>query len=177
MAKPSKADIPKYLAWGGGFVAFLLLALMLVAAGQMILGVNDPPLQSDPAPTTSPVLYCDGVAVTPTAVSTTTTGPNAPASGTSTSSTGGRCQGTLAYGPQLRGAYDPDARLTGLMSIVVPLITTIVAFFFGQHAGMSQAQGAIKDKNAMDQAIRTEANGANSAQAVMSQLVSQGVMK
>lgn len=87
------------------------------------------------------------------------------------------CQGSLTYSPQLRSAFDPDARMTGLLSIVVPLITTIVAFFFGQHAGGSQAQGAIKDKKALEQTILEQALQDESAKTVLRVMKEHGVMK
>jgi len=46
-----------------------------------------------------------------------------------------------------------------------------------QHAGASQAQGAIKDKNAMAQAIRDEASRDGTAQAVLATMAEPGVTK
>jgi hypothetical protein len=43
--------------------------------------------------------------------------------------------GEVAYAPQFRGGYDPHTRLMALLAVVVPLLTTIVAFYFGQRAG------------------------------------------
>ena len=160
----------------------------------MIRGANDPPLQADPAPTSPPVLYCGAVPMTPApassaatslgtttspATTTSTTAPNGPTTSRPSAPTEDLpgCESMPTYGPQLRGAFDPDARMTELLSIVVPLITTIVAFFFGQHAGASQAQGAIKDKNAMEQAIRDHAGRKESAQTVMDLMTKQGVMR
>lgn len=190
----TEQTLPKSLTWGGAFVAALLLLLMLFAGFKMIFGVNDPPLQADPAPTSPPILYCGSTArpitgstATTTASSTsvpptttsapsTTPPPNSPAPAATAAASAAGCSG-VTYSPQLRGAYDPDARMVGLLSIVVPLITTIVAFFFGQHAGASQAQGAIKDKNAMAQAIRDQAKRKGTAEAVLATMAEQGVMK
>ena len=66
--------------------------------------------------------------------------------------------------------------MTGLLSIVVPLITTIVAFVFGQHAGASRAQGAIKDKKALEQTILEQARQDESAKTVRRVMKEQGVM-
>ncbi|HWG94598.1 MAG TPA: hypothetical protein VNU66_10275 [Mycobacteriales bacterium] len=56
-----------------------------------------------------------------------------------------------AYPEQLRGGYDPNARLVGLLALVSPLLTTIVGFYFGQRAGGAQADAADAEK---EQALR-----------------------
>ncbi|GGX87160.1 hypothetical protein [Streptomyces hiroshimensis] len=56
--------------------------------------------------------------------------------------------GPPSHGPdgalpsQFRGAYDPSARLLGLLAIVSPLLTTIVGFYFGQRAGAASGEAA-----------------------------------
>lgn len=48
--------------------------------------------------------------------------------------------GAKDYPPQYRGGFDENARLLVLIAIVSPLLTTIVGFYFGQHAGEASAR-------------------------------------
>jgi hypothetical protein len=57
-----------------------------------------------------------------------------------------------SYPEQLRGGFDPNARLVGLLALVSPLLTTVVGFYFGQRAGDASATAADAQK---EQALRT----------------------
>jgi len=48
--------------------------------------------------------------------------------------------------PQRRGAYDPTTRLLGVLAVVTPLVTTMVAYYFGQEKGAAQAGAAVREK-------------------------------
>jgi hypothetical protein len=56
-----------------------------------------------------------------------------------------------SYPPQLRGGFDPNARLLSLLAVVSPLLTTVVGFYFGQRAGAA-AQAAAEAENAEQKA-------------------------
>ena len=155
---------------GGIIVASALALIFLFAAASVLVNANEPPLLADPAPSSPPVLLCPSASApastsqasptgqksagapksapgvtsgTPTGTGTT---PATPAAG-STSATGqgatlstSCAPGQAYYAPQYRGAYDPHTRIMALLAVVVPLITTIVAFFFGQRAGAGAAE-------------------------------------
>lgn len=44
--------------------------------------------------------------------------------------------------PQHRGAFDPNARLVALLAVVSPMMTTLVAFYFGSRTGATAAAEA-----------------------------------
>lgn len=52
--------------------------------------------------------------------------------------------GAKDYPPQYRGGFDENVRLLTLIAIVSPLLTTIVGFYFGQHAGEASARATQK---------------------------------
>ena len=82
------------------------------------------------------------------------TGSAAPGSGAPTSSVA--CDPTqAALAPQYRGAYDPHARLMALIAVLGPLLTTIVAFYFGQRAGAGQ--GEAEKQKVVSQVLATDA--------------------
>ncbi|WP_374971184.1 hypothetical protein [Terrabacter sp. BE26] len=173
------------LTTGGYVVAGVLLLTFLIASFSVMSTVNSPPLLADPAPTGPPAVICpwpgssSSGSSTPAAVGSPATGARDPslagstdgaagitAGGTTGTSSGASaesalsvaCQpGEVVYAPQLRGSYDPSTRLMALLGIVVPLLSTIVAFFFGQRAG--QAAG-----EAETQRIVTRVAGASSSE-------------
>jgi hypothetical protein len=62
----------------------------------------------------------------------------------------------VKLGTQLRGGFDPSARLTALIAVVAPLITTIVAFFWGAKAGRGQASEQLIQANAAATTAQSE---------------------
>lgn len=44
--------------------------------------------------------------------------------------------------PQGRGAFDPAARVTSILAVIMPLVTSFVAFYYGQKAGSESANSA-----------------------------------
>jgi hypothetical protein len=69
------------------------------------------------------------------------------------------------YPPQLRGDYDPDARLLGLLAVVTPLLTTIVGFYFGARASAAPQveQARTAAKAAMTDAVNSVGEGKSTA--------------
>lgn len=176
---PRSSD--EWLKWGGLLVAAALFVTFMVAAFNVISGTNDPPLLSDPAPTAAPVLLCPGSSSSPTqtseadATSTSTLAPSSNAtstvgeetatsqptesSATTTPAPVVTCAaGEVAFPPQYRGGYDPNTRLMALLAIVVPLLTTIVAFYFGQKAGAGASEAEKEKVVAQVQAISSQGN-------------------
>lgn len=157
---PSATGVVSVLVAGG------LLMVFMVTVAYALTKTLDPPLQADPAPDAPPQLICVRTGaptgtVTPTATGTPTASAartpsqrRSPASReqgqrerTRAASPSGsqvltvECPGgEIQFAPQTRGAYDPAERLIGLLAIVVPLITTIVAFFFGARAGAGEGR-------------------------------------
>jgi hypothetical protein len=83
------------------------------------------------------------------------------------------------YPPQYRGGFDENARLLGLIAIVSPLLTTIVGFYFGQHAGEANARAAKAQANeqvAQIQSIASE-DPRKPTEDFMKDLKTRGVLK
>lgn len=153
MPEPEKPK-PDVVQIGGVVVAIILIATFLVASWWVMTTANDPPLLADPAPTAPPVLVCPSPtasAATPSTragagLSAGTPQASGTAGGVPTLVPGARppdvgCNpGQVVYAPQYRGGFDPNARLMALLGIVVPLLTTIVGFYFGQRAGASTSE-------------------------------------
>jgi hypothetical protein len=86
--------------------------------------------------------------------------------------------GAKDYPPQYRGGFDENARLLALIAIVSPLLTTIVGFYFGQHAGEASAratQARASQKDAQIEKIAYQ-NPNSSAREFVDELKRQGVM-
>jgi hypothetical protein len=86
---------------------------------------------------------------------------------------------TKDYPPQYRGGFDENARLLALIAIVSPLLTTIVGFFFGQHAGEARAQAVQAQANERDAQIENIAkqNPTKNAGDFVEDLKTHGVIK
>ncbi|MFE1885942.1 hypothetical protein [Streptomyces diastatochromogenes] len=54
---------------------------------------------------------------------------------------------------QYRAAYDPNARLLGVLAIVTPLLTTIVGFYFGQRTGDAHVAVARSESRGKEERI------------------------
>lgn len=143
-------------------VASVLLLVFTITVIWTLSKTLDPPLQADPAPETPPRLLCVQTSEPAeteqpdTSPQSTTPGqrrsPDSPRDqerrqrNRATTPSGGQLlsvqcpDGQVELAPQTRGAYDPAERLIGLLAIVVPLITTIVAFFFGARAGAGEGR-------------------------------------
>ena len=66
--------------------------------------------------------------------------------------------GAKDYPPQYRGGFDGNARLLTLIAIVSPLLTTVVGFYFGQHAGEASAQAARAQASQKDAQSEAQAS-------------------
>lgn len=139
--------------WIAGLVAVLLLGLFIFVAIVTLVKADNPPLLGDVAPTGPPQLICPRSSLTPPAPSPSRPAPTGTpgATGQPTSSPGQTssippgvtCEpGQLEYAPQYRSGFDESARLTGLLAVVAPLVTTVVAFYFGHKAGEGAGQAA-----------------------------------
>jgi hypothetical protein len=155
----------------GPLVALILLLVFVAAAIGVVVTVMRPPILADPAPAAPPILICStsptsvtappgdqaqGTVGTGNAVDDAdrTAAPTAdvPIEGADVSAaTSSPAVGVatvacdaddLVLSPQHRGAYDPNARLTALLAVITPLLTTIVAFYFGQRAGAGEGEAA-----------------------------------
>jgi hypothetical protein len=81
---------------------------------------------------------------------------------------------------QLRGSYDANARDLALLAIEAPLLTTVVAFYFGAKSGNDAKQAAVasaaattaRTKNSLTDAAK---NGKTAADA-LTDLHSQGLL-
>jgi hypothetical protein len=87
--------------------------------------------------------------------------------------------GANDYPPQYRGGFDENARLLALIAIVSPLLTTIVGFYFGQHAGEASARAAEAQASQKDVQIENIAkqNPNKPAGAFVDDLKAHGVLK
>jgi hypothetical protein len=171
--KPAKPRRPGWLInVAGSVLAGLLLVVFAVVVGNVLTTAADPPQLADPPATAAPQLYCAGVTTPTTPASaarssstsapptTTTTSSAAPTSGPATQQPVPSCPaGQLAYVPQLRGAFDVNARLTALLAVITPFLTTVIAFYFGQKAGTSD--GKAQGRADMAQEIQARAQGPN----------------
>ncbi|MFK5647224.1 hypothetical protein ACI3ET_11940 [Ornithinimicrobium sp. LYQ121] len=145
---------------GGGFLAVvgvvvaaaLLLGYLFATIGIMWTA-NDPPLLADPAPDSAPTLICvagtdsardDSDSVTEDDSAQATGGSQDEASTTSKAEPANsiiNCpEDQIRLTPQYRGSFDPNTRLMALLAVIMPLLTTIVAFFFGQRAGAGEGK-------------------------------------
>lgn len=181
MAEPAKSG-EEMLKWGGLVVAAVLFVTFMVASFTIATGANDPPLLADPAPTTPPTLLCPAstlraTAPSPPSQSVSTTGRTLTPGATTTMNPTGintvpfpastssstpaavvTCAaGEVTFAPQYRGGYDPNTRLMALLGIVVPLLTTIVAFYFGHKAGAGA--GEAEKQKVMAQVQEIDARG------------------
>lgn len=120
--------------WAGLVLALALIGLFVGIGVAVILNVNDPPLLADvpasAAPSLTPDDGADGAEASPTP---------SPADGA------GQADGPLVLEPQRRGAFDSNTRLLALLAIVSPMMTTLVAFYFGQRAGTAAADDAKQE--------------------------------
>lgn len=92
-----------------------------------------------------------------TAADQSTPSPSSPALGPSSAVSCAPDQVVLA--PQYRGSYDPNTRLMALVAVVVPLLTTIVAFYFGQRAGAGE--GEAEKMKVVAQVMATDPDNAS----------------
>jgi hypothetical protein len=127
-----------------GIVGTALLLLFGAVAVAVVFAVDDPPLLGDVAPSTAPELICRQP--TPTMGSPPPGGQNPPTSA-SPKPIVPCAPNEIAYAPQFRGSYDSTARLTALIAIVAPLVTSIVSFYFGHRAGASEGRAAKAEAN------------------------------
>jgi hypothetical protein len=83
------------------------------------------------------------------------------------------------YPPQYRGGYDENARLLGLLAIVSPLLTTIVGFYFGQHAGQASGRAAQAESEQRESEIAkfTAEAGDMPANDLLKELRSRGLVR
>lgn len=142
-----------FLLGVGVVVAVALLLGYLFAAYGVMRTANDPPLLADPAPDSAPVLIClvstdsarrDSSSATQDDSAQTSGGSPDPASATSDPEAASSLltcpEDQVRLSPQHRGSFDPHARFMGLLAVIMPLLTTIVAFFFGQRAGAGEGK-------------------------------------
>ncbi|WNZ11496.1 hypothetical protein [Streptomyces sp. 11x1] len=78
--------------------------------------------------------------------------------------------------PQARGGYDPNARLIAVLAIVSPLLTAIVAFFFGQRAGQATGEAVAKTEVVRTQASIASTLEAEGEQAAVEKLNRRGLL-
>jgi hypothetical protein len=152
-----------------GVVGGVLLAAFLAVVVVQLVVVKQPPRVADVAPSVPPQLICpaqpppgdsvppasttESPKQSPTAIPTpgasptsSTSAPLLPAASPTVVVT---CAANeVTYTPQFRGSFDPAGRLTALLAIVAPLVTSIVAFYFGQKAGSSDGRAATAEANA-----------------------------
>lgn len=147
--QPPGRKRPEFLTVLGIVVGGVLLLGFLITSVGVLRTVNDPPLLADPAPDAPPTLVCaipvdqtttDGAGATEGAQSEDGAAATAGAATPGAIATCPEDQVRLV--PQYRGSYDPNARLMGLLAVIMPLLTTIVAFYFGQRAGAGEGAAA-----------------------------------
>jgi hypothetical protein len=66
----------------------------------------------------------------------------------------------VVYAPQYRGGYDSHTRIMALLAVITPLLTTIVAFYFGQRSGA--AEGEAKMQRVVSHVMGTNADNPES---------------
>lgn len=135
-------------------VATGLLIIFIVAVVAALTKTLEPPLQADPAPKGRPLLMCVDTGQPAETTQEESAAGNSSRDKSRRGDKAGRASskssrqilrvkcasGEVEPIPQARGAYDPNERYIGLLAIVAPLITTIVAFFFGARAGAGEGR-------------------------------------
>lgn len=162
MPKPD-AQIPSWVLplLVGGAVVGVFLWIAIGATNT----ANEPPRLADVAPTAQPRLLCEPAASTSSATSSPTVSTGAGAAENNSSRPSAATEQLMecsadqaAYAPQYRGSFDPNARYLALLAIVTPLLTTLVAFYFGEKAGAAKGQaeaaGTVKAAKAQNLAER-----------------------
>jgi hypothetical protein len=71
----------------------------------------------------------------------------------------------------LRGGYDPSDRITGILAVVAPFLTTVVAFLFGARVGTGEAKVAQVEKTQAQSQARAERKRADQASAHTSRVI------
>lgn len=147
----------------GAFVGIAVVGVFVWITVGAAITANEPPRQADVAPTSQPMLLCEPAALTSPATSSPTASPGAVApSNEATSSPDGTQQvlecsaDQAAYAPQYRGSFDPNSRYLALLAIVTPLLTTLVAFYFGEKAGAAKGQAEARSVAGRTAAINTK---------------------
>jgi len=126
-------------------VGTALLAVFGCVAVAVIVFVGEPPLLSDVAPSAAPELICPQP--TPTMSSASPSGRQSPPASAVPKPIVACTPDQIEFAPQFRGSYDATARLTALLAIIAPLVTSIVSFYFGQRAGASEGRAAKAEAN------------------------------
>lgn len=123
---------------------------------------NEPPRQADVAPNAQPRVLCEPAVSTgsPTSSDTASAGAGTTDSATSTPSASTEqlecSRDQASYAPQYRGSYDSNARYLTLLAIVAPLLTTLVAFYFGEKAGAAKGEAESRSVAGRAVAINTK---------------------
>lgn len=166
----------------GAFVGIAVVGVFVWITLGSAITANEPPRQADIAPTSQPMLLCEPAASTSSATSSPTVSPGAEAPNNEATSSPDATQQVLecsadqaAYAPQYRGSFDPNARYLALLAIVTPLLTTLVAFYFGEKAGAAKGQAeaagaATKARTLVRRAVRVDPNNTAEVDRILGEL-------
>jgi hypothetical protein len=64
------------------------------------------------------------------------------------------------FAPQYRGAYDQNARIFDLITLTLPLLTTILGFYFGNRIGSAEKGAALAEAGQQVAEIKTKVQAA-----------------
>lgn len=145
----SKSLTTRLFPFLGLIVGVAVVGVFLTIAIMATINSNQPPRQADVAPTSQPSLVCVPAASqgSPTSSTNVSSGTgaasdNAGSTPSPTASTGPKecADGQDYFAPQYRGSFDPSSRYLALLAIITPLVTTLVAFYFGEKAGAAKGE-------------------------------------
>lgn len=168
MADPGQDTPSRGMEIIAAIVAVVILGTFAVVVVWALVRANDAPMLADPAPKQGNALIC--VAKNGSSRAAVIRTPkNALARVTCPS--GSR----LRPAPQARGAYDPNERTIGILAIVAPFVTTIVAFYYGARAGAGEGKAAAARARGREQALASKVEVEN--RPLYDQLKEQGIIR